>query len=170
MRLLAVLLLALAPLAVTAQPTDPCDLAGTYALDRKPIHDDVIASMNESLAELGDRPAEGSFAEIQWSAKKEAFQGVRAQAEAGDIVPHMTIELGADGTFRHRVEPTHDGKGSNHDGQWSADRACQTLTIDVDDNDEPTTARIDGDRLILPNSTERRRGILNGVSFDRVRR
>lgn len=165
-RLLSLTLLL--PLAVAAQPSDPCGLAGTYELDRQPIHDDVVASMDESLATLGDRPADGTIAAIEWTAKRQAFQRVRAEAEAGDIVPRMTIELRADGTFRHRVR-SQDRDRDDDQGRWSVDRACRTLTIDVeDDTDEPTTGRVEGDRITLQSLGDRMNGGDRGLSFDRI--
>ena len=165
-----VLLIALAPLASTAQ-SDPCGLAGTYALDRAPIHGNIIASMSESLAELGDQPSAGSLAQIKWKAKREAFQRVRAEAEAGDVVPHMTLVLNADGTFQHRVRSRKNTEDSAHAGRWTADGACQELTIDVenDDRHEPVTGQIDGDRITIPNAPDGNQSFISGVSFDRVR-
>lgn len=171
MRILAAVLLALAPLAAAAQTSNSCDLAGTYELDRKPIHDDILASMTASLDELGDRPDEGSFAVVEWDARRNAYQKVMAEARAGEIVPYMTLELEPDGSLEYRVLREGDDTPRNR-GRWTADSACRTLVVDLynDDQEEPSIVRVEGNRLVFAKATGNRRGALNGVSFDRIRR
>ncbi|WP_412068929.1 hypothetical protein [Rubrivirga sp. IMCC43871] len=152
-------------------PSDPCDVAGTYALDRAPIVADVVASMEASLAELGPRPDEGSLAEVSWLARKEAYQGVRAEARAGGIVPHLRLALGDDGRATYRDEDAEALAGVEHAGRWRTDAACRVVTIDMGD-DEPATARIEGDRLVFDTGGDTGRqhtGPFRGVAFDRVR-
>ena len=169
---LVFLTVALAPLLAPAVPADPCDLAGTYLLDREPLHANVIASMNDSLDDLGERPEDDdSFARVEWDARRTAYQEVLAQARAGEIVPRMEIELKADGSFEHSVLREDKEDHPRYQGRWAADDACQTMTVDIDsdDQEEPSIVRIEGDRLVFEDATETRRGALNGVAFDRVR-
>lgn len=152
----------------TPAPSDPCDVAGTYALDREPIVAGVIASMDASLADLGPRPAGGSMAELQWAARRDAFQNVRAEALSGGIVPRMTLALTADGRATHRVSDAEMPPRGEHTGRWHADAACRVITLDMGD-DEPTTAHIEGDRLVFENDGDRHDGPFQNVAFDRVR-
>ena len=151
----------------SAIPADPCDVAGTYALDRAPIVADVVASMEASLADLGPKPAEGSLAEVAWSARKEAYEGVRAEAQGGGIVPYLTLALADDGRVVHHVADAEDRPRDEHAGRWRTDAACRTLTLDMTD-DEPTTARIERDRLVFDDDGHHT-GPFRGVAFDRVR-
>ncbi|GAB5534881.1 MAG: hypothetical protein Rubg2KO_11300 [Rubricoccaceae bacterium] len=172
MRLLAALLIALAPLVASAQSTDACDVAGVYRLDREPILADVIASMNESLEDLGERPDDESFATVEWDARDEAYRQVLSEARAGEIVPHMSLELKDDGTVAYRILREDKDDEPRRHGRWTVDSACKTMTIDLenDDQEEAATVQIEGNRLVFEESTGTRRGALNGVAFDRVRR
>ncbi|WP_412061741.1 hypothetical protein [Rubrivirga sp. IMCC45206] len=162
--------LAAALLALPVAP-DPCGVAGTYALDRAPLIADVVASMEASLAELGPRPDEGSLAEVEWTARKDAYQGVRAEAKAGGIVPHLRLALDDDGRATYRDADAEALAGVEHAGRWRADAACRVVTIDTGDA-EPATARIEGDRLVFDTAGDADRphaGPFRGVAFDRVR-
>ena len=143
----------------SATPDDPCGVVGTYALDRAPIVAGVVASMEASLADLGPRPAEGSLAEVGWSARKEAYEGVRAEARGGGIVPYMTLAFTDDGRVALR---NADAEGDDHAGRW-----CHPSSSRRPD-DEPTTARIERDRLVFDDDG-RHTGPFRGVAFDRVR-
>lgn len=168
MRAAALLLVSLSACAQPAMSqTDPCSLSGSYVLDRVPIHQGIMASMDENLADLGDHPREEGLLQTVWNAKRSAFEDVRAQAAAGDIVPEMTLELSDAGRFDHLVHrPDHIVTETT--GRWSADASCRVITIVVEAGD-PTTARVEGDRIIMTDAATNRDGTLKGLEFDRVR-
>lgn len=161
---------ALALLALALWPgadDDPCGIAGTYALDRAPIVADVVASMERNLADLGPRPPDGSRAATEWAARQEAYQSVRADALGGGVVPYLTLAFSDDGRVTHRETGPDADDRHRETGRWTADAACRTLTLDLGDA-HPTTARIDGDRLVFDHR-DAQRGRFSGASFDRVR-
>ena len=163
---LGLLVLALGP-RPSASP-DPCDVAGTYALDRAPIVASVVASMDASLADLGPRPPSGTLAATRWTAEKDAYEDVRAEARDGGIVPHMTLALSEDGRAVHRTADAEGAERTEHTGRWQADAACRVVTLDMGD-EAPSTARIERGRLVFDDHDTRHRGPFNGVAFDRVR-
>ena len=107
--------------------------------------------MSESLRDLGDRPNDESFAAVEWDARHEAYRQVLAEARAGEIVPHMSLELKSDGSAEYRVLREDKDDEHRHTGRWTADSTCQTMMVDLenDDQQEPSIVRVEGDRLVF---------------------
>lgn len=129
-------------------PAGPCEVAGTYELDREAGHALVVGHMDSAIAALGDRPAERGGATIRWEAERNALQRVRERAVEGRVVPRVTAKLDPDGTFTHTAYSLEGADRTDIQvGRWEIDDACQTLVIDV--NDHRTTGEVEGGRLTL---------------------
>ena len=88
---LGLLVLALGPRPGAAP--DPCDVAGTYALDRAPIVASVVASMDASLADLGPRPPSGTLAATRWTAEEDGELARAVQLHGDQSWQHVAAHM-----------------------------------------------------------------------------
>lgn len=129
--MLALLLLAVAPLQGCGQPTESRH-AGTYELDKSLM-----------LAEM-----EAGIAAIEDPAERQAMEMGMAMIGAGMLdMLHMTITLNPDGTASSTS--TMMGQSETVLGKWSARGDAVTIEMSDEGQSEAVDGRITGDTLEL---------------------